>query len=408
MKRRVAILGSTGSIGTQALEVIGRHPERFDVVGLAAGSRVADLVEQCRRFEPRVASCAAAADAGALAAAVPLGTRVETGAAGLLAVATESGADIVLAATDGAVAFDAVFAAAERGIALAVANKELIVAAGELLLAAARSSGAAVLPVDSEHSALFQCLVGEPLERVATLVLTASGGPFWEMDAERMRGASVADALRHPTWAMGTKNTVDSATLMNKGLEVIEASRLFGVPAERIDVLVHRTSVAHAFVVFTDGNIKAQLALPDMRLPIGYALAYPDRLADRETAGAFAALGGAATDAAVTLRFERPDPARFPCLGLAYAALQHGGTAPAALSAANEVAVHAFVEGRLPFGGIADVVAGVLAARTPEPLTLASVRAADGWARTVAAGLIEARCDAGRAVRETKSSAGVV
>ncbi|MBV8074695.1 MAG: 1-deoxy-D-xylulose-5-phosphate reductoisomerase, partial [Candidatus Eremiobacteraeota bacterium] len=249
--KRIAILGSTGSIGRQALDVIARHPERFAVAGLAAGKNAALLREQAARFAPRVVS---------------LGE--DDGPAGLLRVATESDADLVLAATDGAVAFDAVFAAVERGISVAVANKELIVAAGELLFAAARESGARLLPVDSEHSALFQLLVGEPPERLARLVLTASGGPFWEKSAAEMRAATVADALAHPTWQMGTKNTIDSATLMNKGLEVIEASRFFGVGGERIDVLVHRTSVAHGFAIFTDGSVKAQLCPPDMRVPI--------------------------------------------------------------------------------------------------------------------------------------------
>src|SRR5581483_1216858 len=248
-------------------------------VGLAAGTRTAELLEQARRFGPQVVSCANEDDAPRLMGELA-GVRVHYGSRGLLAVAAESGADVVLAATDGAVAFDAAFAAVERGITLAVANKELIVAAGELLFSAASAAGASVLPVDSEHSALFQCLVGEPRERIARLVLTASGGPFWELEPEAIANASVADALRHPTWNMGTKNTVDSATMMNKGLEVIEASRFFGMPAERIAILVHRTSVAHGFAIFTDGNIKAQLALPDMRLPIGYALAYPDRLQD--------------------------------------------------------------------------------------------------------------------------------
>jgi 1-deoxy-D-xylulose-5-phosphate reductoisomerase len=388
---KVAILGSTGSIGTQALDVIGRYPDRFRVVALAAGSRVAEIVEQAKRFSPEIVSCANAADVAALRAALPAQTRVESGAAGLLAVASESGADVVLAATDGAVAFDAVFAAVERGIRIAVANKELIVAAGELFIAAAKRSGAEIVPVDSEHSALFQCLVGEPAERIGSLILTASGGPFWTWERDAIAGASVADALRHPTWQMGTKNTVDSASMMNKGLEVIEASRLFGVDADRIDVLVHRTSVAHGFVVFSDGNVKAQLAPPDMRLPIGYALAYPDRLPDRERVDAFEALGAAAGAAAAQLEFERPDLDRFPCLGLAYEALRRGGTAPAALSAANEIAVAAFVAGRIRFGAIADVVRAALDAVPGGPLSLASVRLADSRAREVAKAAVEAR-----------------
>ncbi len=389
--KNVAILGSTGSIGTQALDVIARHRDRFRVVALAAGTRVAELAEQAKLFSPQIVSCADAADVAALAAAVPAGTRVVSGAAGLMAVAAESGAGVVLAATDGAVAFDAVFAAVEGGIRIAVANKELIVAAGELFMAAAKRSGAEIVPVDSEHSALFQCLAGEPDERIGSLILTASGGPFWSWTGEAIASASVADALRHPTWQMGTKNTVDSASLMNKGLEVIEASRLFGVEAGRIDVLVHRTSVAHGFVVFTDGNVKAQLAPPDMRLPIGYALAYPDRLADRERSDALSALGAAAGASDALLAFERPDLERFPCLGLAYEALRRGGTVPAALSAANEIAVAAFVAGRIRFGSIAGVVGDALAATPDEALSLASVRLADARARQVAEAGVEAR-----------------
>ena len=235
-------------------------------------------------------------------------------------MAVDSQADILLAATDGAVAFDAVFAAVDAGIDVAVANKELIVAAGELLFRHAKASGARLLPVDSEHSAIFQCVDGEPHERIAGIVLTASGGPFWNSTADEMRNATVADALNHPTWVMGVKNTIDSATLMNKGLEVIEASRFFDLPAEKIHVLVHRTSVAHGFAIFTDGNVVGQFATPDMRLPIGYALVYPDRLADRIVTDALVALGGAAEAHATTLAFERPDLERFPCLGLAYRA----------------------------------------------------------------------------------------
>jgi 1-deoxy-D-xylulose-5-phosphate reductoisomerase len=391
MRKNVAILGSTGSIGTQTLDVVARHPDRFRVCAIAAGSRIAETIEQAKTFSVPLVSCADEARANDLRAALPAGTRVVGGAAGLLAVATESEADVVVAATDGAVAFDAVFAAVERGIRIAVANKELIVAAGELFVAAAKRSGAEIVPVDSEHSALFQCLVGEPAERIGSLILTASGGPFWTWEREAIDRASVADALRHPTWQMGTKNTVDSASLMNKGLEVIEASRLFGVPSDRIDVLVHRTSVAHGFVVFTDGNVKAQLAPPDMRLPIGYALAYPDRLPDRMRIDSFAALGAASEAVSADLAFARPDLERFPCLGLAYEALRRGGTVPAALSAANEIAVGAFVGGKIRFGAIPEVVSAALAGTPDEELTLASVRSADRRARDLAREAVEAR-----------------
>ncbi len=371
--KRVAILGSTGSIGRQALDVIARHPERFDVVGLAAGRNVDLLAEQAARFRPGVTATAA------------------DGPAGLLAVATGSGAEIVLAATDGAVAFDAVFAAVDAGIDVAVANKELVVAAGELLVAHAARSKAKLLPVDSEHSAIFQCLQGAPRERVAAIVLTASGGPFWERSREEMAGATVADALAHPTWRMGVKNTIDSATLMNKGLEVIEAAKWFGVPPERIHVLVHRTSVAHGFVVFSDGQVVGQLAPPDMRLPIGYALAYPDRLADRACDDPLVALGGERGAASTTLAFERPDLERFPCLRLAYDALALGGTAPAAVSAANEVAVRAFVDGEIRFGDIPACIETTLERVGTNTLSLDAVRAADRSARQAARAFVAER-----------------
>ncbi|HEY6234076.1 MAG TPA: 1-deoxy-D-xylulose-5-phosphate reductoisomerase [Candidatus Elarobacter sp.] len=367
MKKCVAILGSTGSIGRQALEVIARHPERFEVVGLAAGRNTDLLAEQVARFGPRVVSSAA------------------DGQPGLHAVACRSDAQIVLAATDGSVAFEAVFAAVDRGIDVAVANKELIVAAGELLVEHAARSGATLLPVDSEHSAVFQCLQGTPRERIAAIILTASGGPFRDRSAEQIASATVAEALAHPTWQMGVKNTIDSATLMNKGLEVIEASKWFGVAGDRVQVVVHRTSVAHGFVVFTDGNVIGQLAAPDMRLPIGYALAYPDRLDDRPVSpDPIAALGGPPGADVTALTFERPDPVRFPCLRLAYQALALGGTAPAILSAANEVAVAAFVAGDIRFADIPVCIETALARVDRINISLDAVREADRLARDVA------------------------
>lgn len=405
-KKRVAILGSTGSIGRQALDVIARHPERFEVVALAAGRNVELLADQVRRFGPRIVSAGDADGATELSVRLDAsGVRihgsifgkdrdVETiahGAEGLMAVACGSGAEIVLAATDGAVAFDAVFEAVQRGIDIAVANKELVVAAGELLVAEATRSGAKLLPVDSEHSAIFQCLQGAPRERIAAIILTASGGPFWERTREEMDAARVEDALAHPTWQMGVKNTIDSATMMNKGLEVIEASRLFGVPGERVHVAVHRTSVAHGFVVFTDGNVLGQLAPPDMRLPIGYALAYPDRLADRPFEDPLEALGGERSVPKTSLAFERPDLDRFPCLRLAYEALARGGTAPAVLSAANEIAVAAFVAGEIRFGEIAPCIETALERVDSMQLSLEAVRAADRSAREIARAFVARR-----------------
>jgi 1-deoxy-D-xylulose-5-phosphate reductoisomerase len=378
-RKRVAILGSTGSIGTQALDVIAAHPERFAVVGLAAGRNLDLLREQYARFTPQIATSAA------------------DGPDGLLRVATETQPDIVLAATDGAVAFDAVLAALERGSDIAVANKELIVAAGEVMLGAAARSGSRVLPVDSEHSALFQCLVGEDPARVAALILTASGGPFRMASADEMREATLERALAHPTWRMGTKNTIDSATMMNKGLEVIEASRLFGQPGERVLIAVHPQSIAHGFVLFTDGSVKGQLCHPDMRIPIGYALAYPDRLchpepvegAPNSSQDVLCILGGQPEVSALRYDFERPDFERFPCLRLAYQALARGGTAPAVLSAANEVAVKSFVEGKVRFGEIARIIETTLERVAHRDATLPYIREADSDARLAAAEYVE-------------------
>ncbi len=379
--KRVAILGSTGSIGTQALDVIASHPERFEVVGLAAGRNESLLREQVQRFGARVA------------------TTIADGPEGLLRVAVSSEPDIVLAATDGSVAFEAVFAAVERGIDIAVANKELIVSAGALLVQLAQRSGARLLPVDSEHSAIFQCLAGEERESIASIVLTASGGPFWRTSREAMESADLKDALAHPTWRMGTKNTIDSATMMNKGLEVIEASRLFGFPGDQIGIVVHPQSIAHGFVIFTDGSVKSQLAAPDMRLPIGYALAYPNRLPSvggAEPAGSpisrdavLQILGAKQGEVALRYEFEAPDPVRFPCVGLAYEALARGGTAPAVLSAANEVAVDAFVQGKIAFGKISAVIEQTMERTRPGPSTLEGVRSADREARVNAQAIVE-------------------
>jgi 1-deoxy-D-xylulose-5-phosphate reductoisomerase len=372
MRKRVAILGSTGSIGTQALDVIANHPDEFQVVGLAAGRNVELLRQQASRFDVKIT------------------TTAEDGAQGLFRVAVESDPQIVLAATDGSVAFEAVFAAVERGIDIAVANKELIVAAGALLVELGRTTGSQLLPVDSEHSAIFQCLVGEDPSNVAAIVLTASGGPFWRTPREAMEQADVAAALAHPTWRMGTKNTIDSATMMNKGLEVIEASRLFGMPGERIQIVVHPQSVAHGFVVFKDASVKSQLAAPDKRLPIGYALSYPKRLASVGEPDLMRALGAKQGELALRYDFEVPDPVRFPCVGLAYEALAGGGTLPAVLSAANEVAVDAFVKGRIAFGRISHVIEEAMSRAKPVEPTLKGIRSADRNARTIAGEIVGA------------------
>jgi len=386
--KNVAILGSTGSIGTQALDVLAAHPNRFAVVGLAAGENIPELATQAERFRPRSVSAGTQRGAEQLRVALDgAPCEVAHGREGLELVAAHSGADIVLVATDGMVSFRAALAALAAGVDLALANKELAVAAGELLFAEAAKSGARILPVDSEHSAVFQCLQGEETKAVRTVVLTASGGPFWNLSREQMRDVTPSQALRHPTWSMGAKNTLDSATLMNKGLEVIEASRFFGLAPAQIEVVIHRASFAHAFVMFADGSVKAQLAQPDMRVPIGYALAWPERLPAIQnrsttvdlynTARAQIGLGGEVA----TLTFEPVDVERFPAIPIAYRALERGGTYPAALSAANEEAGRAFLDGKIKFTDIASLVERALEAEPGEPAALPAIEAADARAR---------------------------
>jgi 1-deoxy-D-xylulose-5-phosphate reductoisomerase len=372
--KRIAILGSTGSIGTSALAVIDAYPDRLRVVGLAAGRNADALAAQIRRHRPAIAAIGELASVQALADTGPQGTRVVGGAAGLIEVATHPDVDILLCASSGTMALEAVLAAIDAGKTIALANKEVLVMAGELVTTAARARGVVLLPVDSEHNAIHQCLHGRGAAEVRRLVLTASGGPFRAWPAERLLTARPEDALRHPTWQMGRKITIDSATLMNKGLEVIEAHWLFDVPATRIDVLVHPQSIVHSLVELTDGSIIAQLGVTDMRLPIQYAFSYPDRWG--------ALLPPLDLTRCGSLEFQQPDTARFPCLRLAYDALIAGGTMPVALNAANEIAVDAFLAGRLPFPAIAQVIEATLAAHDVQRTdSLAGVREADRWAR---------------------------
>ena len=375
MARRVAILGSTGSIGVSALAVADAHPDRVEVVGLAAGANTSRLAAQVERHRPRVIAVGTDDGLAAVRAALPASVRAgvehsASGADGLHAVATHPAVDLVLCATTGTVALDAVLAAIEARKTIALANKEVLVAAGSLVMAAARRCGVAVLPVDSEHNAIHQCLHGRSAAEVRRLLLTASGGPFRGWTAERLAGARPADALAHPTWRMGRKITVDSATLMNKGLEIIEARWLFDTGPDRIDVVVHPQSVVHSLVELCDGSVIAQLGVTDMRLPIQYAFSYPDRWDGRLPPLDLAACG--------RLDFSPPDLDRFPCLGLAYRALRGGPALPAALDAANEAAVEAFLAGRIAFTAIPAVVAGALddAEEAPPaaPLTLDDVR----------------------------------
>jgi 1-deoxy-D-xylulose-5-phosphate reductoisomerase len=376
--KRVAILGSTGSIGTSALSVIDAHPDRLSVVGLAAGRSADALAAQIARYRPAVAAIGDASCASTLAGD-SASTRVVGGVEGLVEVATHPDVDILLCASSGTAALEAVLAAIEAGKTIALANKEVLVMAGALVTRTARAHGVALLPVDSEHNAIHQCLHGRRLEEIQRLVLTASGGPFRSWSADRLADARPEDALRHPTWQMGRKITIDSATLMNKGLEVIEAHWLFDVPAERIAVLVHPQSIVHSMVELTDGSTIAQLGVTDMRLPIQYAFSYPERWG--------ALLPPLDLTRCGALEFHAPDADRFPCLRLAYEALLAGGTMPVALNAANEVAVEAFLAGRLSFPAIARVIERTLAAHDVQCAdTLAGVREADRWAREYSRG----------------------
>jgi 1-deoxy-D-xylulose-5-phosphate reductoisomerase len=379
---RIAILGSTGSIGQSALAVVAAHLERVRVVCLAAGENTELLAEQARRWRPAAVAVATLAGCDDLRARLT-GTDVALlppGPEGLIAAATHPDVDLVLCASSGTAGLEAAMAAISAGKTLALANKEVLVMAGALMMDAARRHGVTILPVDSEHNAIHQCLHGRDPAEVRRLILTASGGPFRLLDEAALARVTAEDALRHPTWRMGRKITIDSATLMNKGLEVIEARWLFGVPSAAIDVVVHPQSIVHSMVELRDGSIIAQLGVTDMQLPIQYAFSYPERWQapvpplDITTAGA--------------LEFFPPDPARFPCLRLAYAALDRGGAWPIVLNAANEVAVAAFLEGRVGFTGIPRVIEAALIAgdgRMSPPASLADVRAIDGWARAFTA-----------------------
>ncbi len=388
--RRVAILGSTGSIGRQALEVILAAKDRFSVAALAANASIQALAQQANELKPAVVSAGTAEFAKQLRELLTYQPHiVGSGAQGLVEAATESGANAVLVATDGMVALRAVAAAAESGMHIALANKELLVGAGRFLCDLARERGASIVPVDSEHSALFQCLVGERHSDVAEVIITASGGPFWTYSRDELEYVTPEQALRHPIWSMGQKNTIDSATLMNKGLEVIEASRLFTLTPGQINVVVHRQTIAHGFVVFSDGSVKAQLAAPDMRVPIGYALAYPQRLpvafALKLTKDALG-LGNELS----TLTFEPVDEIRFPSVRLAYSALAAGGTHPAVLSSVNEEAGRAFLQRKIKFTEICPIVERALGAHPVGADGLEEIEAADAWSRAFARGAIGA------------------
>jgi 1-deoxy-D-xylulose-5-phosphate reductoisomerase len=378
--KRIAILGSTGSIGQSALSVVDTHPDRLEVVGLAAGENAERLAGQMTKYRPRIAALSTDRAAERLRRLPGWSSDVTlaaVGREGLVAVATPPDADIVLCASSGTEALEAVLAAIEHGKTIALANKEVLVMAGGIVTEAARRVGVAILPVDSEHNAIHQCLHGRRHSELKRLVLTASGGPFRGCSASQLEKVTAADALRHPTWQMGRKITIDSATLMNKGLEVIEACWLFDVGADQIDVVVHPQSVVHSMVELVDGSVIAQLGVTDMRLPIQYAFSYPDRWS--------APVPPLDLTRARQLDFDVADTRVFPCLSLAYRALRGPGSLAVVLNAANEVAVARFLEGGLSFPGIAQVIERTIDAHEAAAVgTLMQVRSVDGWAREYA------------------------
>lgn len=385
--RGVSILGSTGSIGCNTLRVIeALGADRFRVVALGAGRNVKKLAEQISRFSPQFVSVESGETAEKLTAelharGIPP-PAVRTGEAGLVEVATHESADCVVSGTVGAVGFVPTLRALETGKRVALANKETLVMAGELMTRAAEKSGAELLPVDSEHNALHQCLRGEKRSEVRRLILTASGGPFRTRDQAAMESASVAEALQHPTWNMGAKITIDSATLMNKGLEVIEAHWLFGFGADEIGIVIHPESVVHSMIELVDGSIIAQLGVTDMRHAIQYALTYPERHPSELPPLDLAKLS--------SLHFEPPDLERFPCISLAYRALRTGGTVPAAMNAANEEAVHAFIDEQISLTDIPRVIEGVMNQhQRRDANALQAVLAADHEARRATSSAID-------------------
>jgi len=386
--RGLVVLGSTGTIGENTLAVAAAHPQRFRVVALAARGSDELLFAQCERHRPDVVALLDAAAAARLAARLRgagLPTRVLAGADALTAVATLPEAELVMAAIVGAAGLAPTLAAVAAGKQVLLANKEALVLAGPLLIDAARRSGAGILPIDSEHNAVFQCLLPRGVDAappgVRRILLTASGGPFLRARREELAVATPEQAIAHPNWRMGPKISVDSATLMNKGLELIEACHLFAVEPARVAVVIHPQSIVHSLVEFEDGSLLAQLSHPDMRVPIAHALGWPDRIASGAPWLDLVQVG--------RLSFEAPDLERFPCLALAAEAARAGGTAPAVLNAANEVAVAAFLGRRLNFAGIAGVIESVLQQHETRPVTtLGDALAADAWARARAADLL--------------------
>jgi len=387
--KRIVLLGSTGSIGTSALDVIGKHRDRFRVVALAAGTNIGLLKEQILAFQPAVAAVKDGELAEKLRESLGVQgkkTSILWGSSGYEEAASLREGDLVLSAMVGAAGLVPTMAAIEAGKDIALANKETLVTAGRIVTDRVLSKGVRLIPVDSEHSAIFQCLEGQDRDRLKRILLTASGGPFFRLPKEAFGKITPADALRHPNWVMGKKITIDSATMMNKGLEVIEARWLFDVDAGRIDVIIHPQSIIHSMVEFRDGSVLAQLGIPDMRVPISYALGYPHRLEDGRFAPDFLKTG--------PLEFHPPDPDRFPCLGLAFRAVREGGSLPAVLNGANEIAVEAFLSGRIAFTDIPRVIEKTMDVHGSfEPRNIGEVLDADRWSRKTTLEFIEKEID---------------
>lgn len=380
--KKIAILGSTGSIGTQTLDVVDMHPDLFQVEGLAAGGNIELLIEQAKRYRPQKVSVGSKELADRIAPYLPAGTQLFYGEEGLIEVAAGTDADTVVTAVVGSVGLESTLAAIEAGKQIGLANKETLITAGHIVTSRAAAKGVALLPVDSEHSAIFQCLNGENRDRIKGITLTASGGSFRDLSREQLEHVTVEDALKHPNWSMGSKITIDSATMVNKGLEVIEAHWLFGLDYDQIDVLLHPESIVHSYVEFEDTSIIAQLGNPDMRVPIQYALTYPDRLPSPSKRLSLAQAG--------RLNFREMDMERFPCLRMAYECGRMGGTAATAFNAANEAAVAAFLKGLIPFLQIEYIIEKVLDQHVliQNPV-LEEIHLADRQSRRFAESLIE-------------------
>ncbi|AUO09206.1 1-deoxy-D-xylulose 5-phosphate reductoisomerase [Paenibacillus jamilae] len=378
--KRITVLGSTGSIGTQTLDVVSMHPDQFTVEALAGGSNVKLLAEQAHLYQPKKVSVGTQQLADEIRPLLPSGIELHWGNEGLVELAANTEADMVVTAVMGSVGLHSTLAAIEAGKQIGLANKETLVTAGHLVTARARAKGVPLLPIDSEHSAIFQCLNGERMKDVAHITLTASGGSFRELTREQLREVTVEDALKHPNWSMGAKITIDSATMVNKGLEVIEAHWLFGLSYEQIHVLLHPESIIHSYVEFQDTSIVAQLGNPDMRVPIQYALTYPERMKSPAKPLSLAEVG--------KLHFKEMDFNRFPCLRLAFECGKMGGTAPTAFNAANEIAVARFLRGEISFLHIEAIIEQVLEQHVnmADP-DLSAIETCDRETRSIAARL---------------------